>query len=422
MLAFAFATLLAACSGGSGQKDSGGDSGGDDVVDPRTLVEVATVVVSGVGDHLISSAAVESEAQAFVIPETQGMVTAVYAEEGDAVTKGQLLAIVASPQLDAAYQRASAEVEHARADLEAAERLYSQGAVARSERDTAKRLFDGASTALQEASSTRGFTRLEAPIPGTVASRGVRYGEVTSPPTAAFTIVDLDKLRVVVHLPERDVHRVHNALSASLQSAYDGGAVTTGRVSRIAPVVDPTTGTVRVTVALDPGQTLLRPGQFVSVRIEVDRHEGVLTAPRRALVYEEGKAYVYVVTEGKPADADKKKGDSKKGDGKGNKSAKKGGFHFTFPWDKEDDEEKEPDIPGPWRTAKRALVTVGYEDGETAEITTGVADGDVVVTVGNQALRDGARVRLPTDPTLGEKDEQPPTPPSSAPATGAAGG
>ena len=412
MIVIALASLLAACHSDSTKPDSGGDTGDDAVVDPRTLVEVATVSTGGVGDHLVSSAAVESEAQALVIPETQGMVTAVYAEEGDAVTKGQLLAIVASPQLDAAYQRASAEVEHAHADLEAAERLYSQGAIARSERDAAKRLYDGASTALQEASSTRGFTRLEAPIPGTVASRGVRYGEVTSPPSPAFTIVDLDKLRVVVNLPERDVHRVHDALPASLQSAYDGGATATGHVARIAPVVDPLTGTVRVTVALDPGQQSLRPGQFVSVRIEVDRHEGVLTAPRRALVYEEGKAYVYVVTEGKPADADKKKG-------KGEKKEEKGGFHITFPWDKDEEKDKEPDIPGPWRTAKRAMVTVGYEDGETAEIMTGVANGDVVVTVGNQALRDGARVRLPSDPTLADKDTPTPTPPATS---GAAGG
>lgn len=381
---------LAACSF-SDDADSAdtGDTAEDDVVDPRTLVEVATVVSGSVGDHVVSSASVESEAQAAIIPETQGMVTAVYAEEGDAVTKGQLLALVASPTLDAAWERAAAEVSAAKADLDAADRLVAQGAIARTEKDAAQRRYDLAVTALDEASKTRGFTRLEAPIDGTIATRNVRFGELASPPTPAFTVVDLSRLRVIVNLPERDVHRVREGLTATLQSAYDEKSIATGRVLRVSPVVEAQTGTVRVTVALDPGQSVLRPGQFVSVRIEVDRHEGVLTLPRRAIVYEEGRAYVFVVTEGTPEDGEKPE-----------KKKEEGGF--KFPWD-DDEEEKEPEIPGPHRRATRTLVKIGFEEGETAEIVEGANAGDVVVSLGNQALRDGARVRLPEDPTLRAK-------------------
>jgi multidrug efflux pump subunit AcrA (membrane-fusion protein) len=113
---------LVGCAG-----DASGEAAGDEEkkpqADPRTLVEVAAVARGAVGDHLGASAVIESEAQASLVPETQGVVTGIYAEEGDTVTKGQLLAVVASPTLDAAYQRATAELERAQGDLQTAERL-----------------------------------------------------------------------------------------------------------------------------------------------------------------------------------------------------------------------------------------------------------------------------------------------------------
>jgi RND family efflux transporter MFP subunit len=484
---------LVACAGGS-DKGPGGDK--DEVQpDPRTLVEVAPVVRGGVGDHIGASATIESDASATLVPEAQGVVTGIYAEEGDPVTKGQLLAVIASPTLDAAYQRATAELERATNDAATAERLFAQGAVSKAEVDLARQALAAARTAHEEASRTRGFTRLESPIAGTVAARNVRYGELAGV-QPAFTIVDLARLRVIVNLPERDLAKVRPNLPATLTSAYDPDATGTGVVERVAPVVDPMSGTFRVTVRLDapatgsalaahsvaalpavaapaspvspagsssaspaggaaatladvaspaeagaaspaeagaaspadPGTAHgtgaahgtvadavapahhappLRPGQFASVRIEVDRHEGVLTAPRRALVWEEGRSYVFEVVE-TTAEAEAKEagGDAKGDEQKDDKSS------FTFDLasfehffgGKDDDTDKPDELPGPWRKAKRVEVHVGYQDGDVAEILDGVTEGASIVVVGNQALRDGARVRLPSDPTVAAGD------------------
>lgn len=369
--------------------------------DPRTLVEVATVTLGAVGDHLVGSATVESEAQASLVPETQGVVTGIFVEEGDRVTKGQLLAVLASPALEGGYERAAAELERATREAEIAERLYAQGALARAELDAARQALRTARLAADEASRTRGFTRLESPIAGTVAQKNLRYGEVAGG-QPAFVIVDLDRLRVVVNLPERDLARVRPGLPATLVSAYDETLTATGKVLRVAPVIDSASGTFRVTVAVDPGQATLRPGQFVSTRIEVDRHENVLTVPRRALVWEEGKAYVYLVRELTPEELEKETEAAKKearmarkGGGPG------GGGGFSFAFGGEDEEERKPTmLPGPQRKAVRVAVEVGYQDGELAEVKSGVKAGDPVVVVGTEALRDGARVRLPEDPTV----------------------
>jgi membrane fusion protein (multidrug efflux system) len=412
---------LGACAGGPPAGSEGGPEGDEKAEaepDPRTLVEVAAVGRGSVGDHLGASAVVESEAQASLVPETQGIVTGIYAEEGDTVKKGQLLAVVASPTLDAAYQRAGAELERATADAEAAERLFGQGAVSKTEVDTARRALAAARTANEEASRTKGFTRLESPIDGTVAARTLRYGELAAG-QPAFTIVDLTRLRVIVNLPERDLKKVRVGLPATLTSAYDATITGAGAVERVAPVVDPASGTFRVTVRLGEGTdgavSPLRPGQFASVEIEVDRHEGVLTAPRRALVWEEGKSYVFQVVETTKEEEEKAlAGDKPKEEQE--KEAEEPGFLAKL-FGGGDEEKKETELPGPWRKAKRVEVTVGYEEGEVAELLSGVDEGASVVVVGNQALRDGARVRLPGDPTIAAKDETKPEATGAATAT-----
>lgn len=399
--------LIAWLAGCGGDAPAEGEQAGEDASsekaeekaqpDPRTLVEVAAVARGSVGSHLVASATVESEAQATLVPETTGVVTGIHAEEGDAVRKGQLLAVIASPTLDAAYQRASAELERATTEVETAERLFEQKAISRAELDTALQALKVARTAHAEASQTRGFTRLESPIDGTVATRTVRYGEMAGG-QPAFTVVDLTRLRAVVNLPERDLARVRPGLVATLASAYDVNLGGAGTVERVSPVVDPTTGTFRATIRLDP-TSALRPGQFVSVRVEVDRHADVLTVPRRALVWEEGKAYVFRLAEVTPEEEAKEKELAEKAEADDTK--KGGGFSFSF-GGKDSAEEEAPEIPGPKRKVVRAEVKVGFEDGETAEVLEGLAEDDQVVVVGNQALRDGARVRLPGDPTLAD--------------------
>jgi hypothetical protein len=150
--------------------------------------------------------------------------------------------------------------------------------------------------------------------------------------------------------------------------------------------------------------TALRPGQYVRVNIEVDRHDDVLTVARRALVWDEGEPFVFRVAEMTAAELEAEKENKKKDDeGKGG-AAGSMSFSFGAP----EAEEEEPELPGPARKATRVRVKVGFEDGERAEIVEGLAPGDAVVVVGNDSLREGARVRLPGDPTVAATAEPAP--------------
>ena len=325
-------------------------------------------------------------AEANLTPETTGTVVEIRVEEGDRVHKGQVLAVLANPNLDANLSRAQAEVARTAAEHERMAELFRQGAVSDTELQASQHALATARTSLEEAERTQGFTRLVSPIRGTVSARDLRYGEVAGG-QRAFQVVDLSRLRVVVQMPERDLPRLAVDQPVTLKSVYEDGGSATAKVARIAPVVDATTGTVRVTLLVDSQDNQLRPGQFVSARIEVGRHVDVLVIPRSALRYEEGRPLAYRVEIKEPEEEEEgEEGEKKKGDD-------------------EDDDEKEPDYPGPHRVAKTVPIEVGFMDLQWVEVVGGLEEGDPVVTLGNEGLRDDVRVRLPDDPVLASVED-----------------
>lgn len=376
----------------------GGMPGEKPEVDDRVLVEVAPAGPGEVADTLVTTGLLESERQADLIPEASGLVTQILVEEGDAVRSGQLLAVLANPSLEGAAQRATLELERARQDKARADRLHQQGALSDAEHAAALQALELAETSAREASRTRGFTRLEAPFDGVVSLRDLRIGELAGG-RRAFQVVDLSRLRVVVQLPEKDLARVSAGQPATLEGAYDQSATASGHVLRVSPVVDPTTGTARVTVAVDPGDTTLRPGQFTRVRVEVDRRSGVLTIPRAALVWEDGEPIAFRVEDAPP--------EEEKEDG-ADKGAEAGFQMPEFLASLLGEEEKKDEEEGPtWprRVAKKVRLEIGYADRDRVEVRSGLAAQDPVITVGTDGLRDGAAVRLPEDPPPKKKEK-----------------
>ncbi len=401
-----------ACGGGPGGGEPGkGGMGGEDgerlaSPDQRILVETAEAARGSVADHLVTTGVLESEAQADISPEASGNVTRVLVEEGDSVRAGQLLAVIASPSLDAGADRAGIELERSRQALAEAQALHGSGAISDRELRDAQNAVRVAETSYQEANRSAGFTQLTSPIAGTLSLRNVRVGEMASPGAPAFQVVDLSRLRVVIQLPEKDLPRVKEGLNATLSGAYDDAAQASGRVERISPVVDASTGTVRVTIAVDPQGATLRPGQFVKVRVEVDRHDDVLTIQRRGLVWEDGEPIAWVVADAKAPEV---KGDD--AETEGDKEKEEGGFFADlFAGDDNSAGEEAEEAADPWegiprREAQKRRLTIGFVDPDQVEVLTGLEAGDPVVVLGNNALREGTLVRLEGDPDPPKPDK-----------------
>jgi membrane fusion protein (multidrug efflux system) len=393
---------LFACSGSDEKEDWQSKK----KADPVTVVEVEELGTGTVSGLLLANAVVESESEASLFPAAGGTVIAIHRDEGDAVRKGELLAVLENVSLDANAERARSELARLDQQVQGTRELFERGVVSRRELEDLEHQLATARTSNREASSSFGETRLVAPFTGVVATRDIRVGEYAGASTAAFRVVDLTALRVVASLPERDLGKVKVGQTAKLISAYDSEVWSTGEVSRIAPIVDATSGTFRVTLSLDPNQETLRPGQFVSVELEIERRENVAIIPRRAVVYEEGRAVVYRMVKAPPPEdktdeekaEDEKKEESWFAKFRASRSEE---AHAQAKEDDDTDEEKEKWI------AERCTLERGLVDTVSVQVLSGVDIGDSIIIVGQANLRDGARVQTP-EMSVAETDEKDP--------------
>src|SRR5690606_25335969 len=211
-----------------------------------------------------------------VVPRQAGTVVEVLVEEGDRVRAGQVLA-----RLDDAEWRLQADQAEARATAarEAAARARSLQDLELVSEQEVERLVSEARVAEAELGLARlrvDHARITAPIAGTVTHRYVERGQLVNTSSAAFGIADLDRLEALVGVPEREASRVHVGQVARVVLQEGAGPVAEGRVERIRPVVDATSGTVQVTVTIPAANdgVVLRPGQFVNIDLVTETLEG----------------------------------------------------------------------------------------------------------------------------------------------------
>lgn len=339
--------ILAGCPSGKAGDKSDDDSGGDDDSSQEvkaTPVKVAAVTSGSISQAITSSSTVDAERRADIHLEVAGTVESIAVEEGDRVAAGALLATLRNPALKGELERAETSFARASDEFDSARALFDRGFLSRNEYDTALHAFETARVTAEQARETHEARRITSPIGGTVSLRAIRYGEAVTPGQLAFQVVDLAALRVEVSLPEKDLSRLRSGLQARVSSqVLEVSPFVAGHVERISPVVDPATGTVKVTIALDPAQSLLRPGMFVGVEIVTDTHEQARLVPKRAIVYDEGEPLAFVVRES---------------------------------------------------TATRTPIEIGFTDRDTVEVVAGLDLADRVVVVGQGLLRDGSEVRV----------------------------
>jgi RND family efflux transporter MFP subunit len=149
-------------------------------------------------------------------------------------------------------------------------------------------------------------TEIKSNFAGVVANRGIKLGETATPTTRVFKITDLDNLQTVFYRPQRDLKLLLNGgqeVTATSEAIPNDPktlepCVFAGRVERVAPVVDPQSGSFKVTASLKNRDSMLRPGILVRVRVTLGRRENAYLIPKRARVLDGERPYVFVVRDG----------------------------------------------------------------------------------------------------------------------------
>ncbi len=331
-----------------------------------------------IGGPLLTGALVPAR-EARLRAEVSGRVLSTLAEAGQRVSAGTVLARIddagiGDDVLSARSNLTTAQLTATQADreLERARTLAAAGAIATRDVETAERAALQAGAALAEAKArlasrekALGNTIVRAPFDGVVSERQVNGGDIVSPGTPMFTVVDPSSLRLEGSVPAEAAGRV--LVGSTVDFAVNGyaGRDFAGVVSRVNPVADPVTRQVRIIATLPNQSGSLVGGLFAEGRVATESHEGVVV-PETAVDQRSVMPFVVRLRSG---------------------------------------------------VVERVEVELGVRDGarERLEILSGIAAGDTLLLGAARAISVGANVNVsaPSDASRSRS-------PATAPATNAA--
>ncbi|MCH7665266.1 MAG: efflux RND transporter periplasmic adaptor subunit [Acidobacteria bacterium] len=339
----------------SAKKGKDGDQDEDEEKEEAIPIEVVDLGRGRIETVLRFSTNLEAESEVQVVSQAPGQlpVLQLLVEEGDDVRKGQVLLRLQNDQLRTALGRTRGQLAKAQREYDRQTNLHQLQLISEQAYTDATYELEQLQLALKDAQRELGYTEVRASISGTVTERHVVVGNQVTPGQVLFDLVDFDSIVARVYVPEKELWRIRPGLDARLLVEATRGVERLGSVDRIAPRVDPRSGTVKVTVAIPRAETLL-PGMYVSVELVTEVHEDAVLVPKKALIYDADQIFVFRLVEpGEESD-----------DGEGNERV------------------------------ERLLVEARLEDRDHIEVGDSLAAGDRIVIAGQAGLKNGSLVRL----------------------------
>ena len=185
------------------------------------------------------------------------------------------------------------------------------------------------------------YTKISAPIAGVISERYLKLGNTIKTGDPVFRVTSFDPLVAYLYVPEREFRQISPGQPVHIDIDALPGPPFVADVTRISPVVDPETGTFKITIELHGTEQRIKPGMFGRMSIVYDRHEDVLQVPRSAIIDTADESSVFVVED---------------------------------------------------NIGIRKQVETGFSSKGMIEITSGLVDGEQVIIVGHIGLKNEAKV------------------------------
>ena len=323
-----------------------GDESSEEVAEEEApAIPVETVKPSrGDIDALYSGTApIEAFADATVIAKVGGEVREILVEEGDNVTSGQILARLDGDRLRLERDQAEANLHKLQRDYQRNVDLKERGLVSAGDFEEIQYEMEALQATYDLAKLELGYTEIRAPIDGVVSERFIKIGNTIDANARTFQITSLEPLVSYLHVPEREYRRIETGQPAGIEVDALQGARFEAIVARVSPVVDPATGTFKITIEVSDASRRLKPGMFGRISIVYDSHMNALQIPRGAVIEEGGETAVFVIA----------------GD-----------------------------------TVEKRAIRTGYSESGYIEVLEGLDEKDEVVIVGQSNLKNGSKVAV----------------------------
>lgn len=328
--------LLGACQQGD-QVEEGEEE------TPAIPVETTTPIRGDIDATYTGTAPIEAFSEATVIAKVEGEVRQILVEEGDTVAKNQVLARLDGDRLRLEMNESQARLRKMQRDFERNQELTETGLISEGDFEKIKFDLEALQAAYNLANLELDYTQIRAPIDGVVSERFIKIGNTIKAGDAIFHVTSLSPLVAYLHVPEREYRQIAAGQSAGIRIDALGGDPILAYVTRVSPIVDPATGTFKITIEIGNEQKRIKPGMFGRMAITYDRHENALQIPRSAIIESATATSVLVEEEG---------------------------------------------------IAIRKVVQTGYSFNGMIEITSGLDDGENVITVGQVGLKSDSRVNV----------------------------
>lgn len=273
-------------------------------------------------------------------------------DEGEPVTQGQPLVYLNDDLLQARYDQAHAQFEYDQREFRRILDLSERGSTSQQEVDDARTRRDISQAQYNEAARALERTKIVAPQSGVLNRLPMEIGEYANPGDAVAEIVDLDTVKVVVDVPERDVYYLERGEPAEVLTNHSDARVLHGTITYISELADDLTRTSRVEITLPNLDHALRSGQILRARLTRRVLQNALMVPLDSVIPLEHGRLVYVV-------------------------------------------ESQADADGAITTvAVRREVELGMIKGRMVEVTAGLQAGDTLIVDGQRSVGPGQPVTV----------------------------
>lgn len=255
-------------------------------------------------NQLILPGNLQAYVESPIYARTNGYLKKWYRDIGSRVSKGELLADIDTPEVDAQLSQAKADLATADANANLSnitatryQELIKTDGVSKQEVDNAvgdlaakKAIVSSAQANLDRLQQLESFKHIYAPFAGVITRRNVDIGTLinagnTGASQLLFTLAQTDPIRVYVSVPEGDAPSVHAGLGAYLDLTQFPGRKFEGKVVRSADAIDPSTRTLLTEVDVPNRSGELLPGGYAQVHLEVKVASVRLQVPINALLF-----------------------------------------------------------------------------------------------------------------------------------------
>ena len=340
---------------------------GKQFVPPAETVTTAVVKSESWDTSLGSFGTLTAVQGVTVAAEVAGKVTKIAFEPGTVVRKGDLLIQQDTSSEEAQLPGALSQIALSRANQQRADRIFAEGIISQADHDLTVATTAQSQAQVDTIRAAIAKKTIRAPFAGHLGIRQVNLGQMLREGDQIVTLQALDPIFVDFSLPQQQLSQVRIGLPVRLSGDALGTEVMTGRITAITPLVDAETRNIRIQGTVANKGERLRPGMSVTVSVGLPQTQNVLVIPATAVLNAPYSDSVFVV-------------EQKKADKEG-----KGGL-----------------------VLRQQFVRLGEKRGDFVAVTSGLKDGETVVSTGVFKLRNGQAAVI--DNKLSPRFQQAPQP------------